>query len=614
MSLFQLALVAAFIYAFWTVLGCWAYHPKPSPSRVAGPKKEHWLTGNLHRLFRDGLDYHLGLLDKYGGVVKIYGMLGAEQLLVSDPLALHHILVKAQDVYQETDMFVMTNKLIFGEGLISTLGEQHSKQRKILNPVFSLGNMRALLLEIQPIANELASRILAEIPADGGTKEVDVLPWCVRGTVEYVAQAIVGVSFDLLEPSKTNEYTDAIHRVQTVALRAMYLRPFVPFVVRNMSPYWRNVLVNWLPFPVLRELREMSRIMDRSARKIVEEKKSALAERVPVKQGRRHGGKDLMTIMLKANTSSSARERLSDDELVGQLKRVLFPCSSSTATLRMRRSTFLLAGQETTTKALARILYMLACNLAAQSRLRKEVRKAKEEYAAEQDINSWQDAGLPYDVLVNLPYLDAVVRETLRVHPPTSMLNRVATKDTILPLQYPIRTPFGQETSTVLVPAGTNIVMSILGANHHKRVWGADASVWKPERWLTESGARVGLHGSMDMALGEDASDAALVGSPGYRNGVKFPGVYGTMMTFLGGGRACIGFKFAEMEIKQVISTLVSTMHFALPSAQDIQGIRKEIYWRLDILQVPVVRPPHGDSTTQTVPLDVRRVADADFL
>ncbi|KAI0754400.1 hypothetical protein C8Q80DRAFT_1138859 [Daedaleopsis nitida] len=66
-------------------------------------------------------------------------------------------------------------------------------------------------------------------------------------------------------------------------------------------------------------------------------------------------------------------------------------------------------------------------------------------------------------------------------------------------------------------------------------------------------------------------------------------------MTFLGGGRACIGSKFAEMEIKQVLSTLVPALHFALPTALDAHGVTNEIYWRMVGIPVPVVRPPHGD-------------------
>jgi hypothetical protein len=78
------------------------------------------------------------------------------------------------------------NRLIFGEGLIATLGEytevpfvesyvyhsclkgeQHKKQRKMLNPVFSLANMRSLLPVIQPIADQLRTILTAELPADG---------------------------------------------------------------------------------------------------------------------------------------------------------------------------------------------------------------------------------------------------------------------------------------------------------------------------------------------------------------------------------------------------------------------------------------------------------------
>lgn len=56
---------------------------------------------------------------------------------------------------------------MFGEGLLGTSGEQHKKQRKMLNPVFSTSNMRELLPVIQPIANEMASVFLRQVPEDG---------------------------------------------------------------------------------------------------------------------------------------------------------------------------------------------------------------------------------------------------------------------------------------------------------------------------------------------------------------------------------------------------------------------------------------------------------------
>jgi cytochrome P450 len=41
------------------------------------------------------------------------------------------------------------------------------------------------------------------------------------------------------------------------------------------------------------------------------------------------------------------------------------------------------------------------------------------------------------DELSALPYLDAMVKETLRVHPPIGETMRVAMKDDVLPLEKP---------------------------------------------------------------------------------------------------------------------------------------------------------------------------------
>lgn len=212
---------------------------------IAGPEKDHWLKGNYHRIFQDGLEYNLQLTEKYGGAVRIHALLGEEQLYVSDPRALHHIVVKEQDVYEETDMFIMGNKLIFGEGLISTLGEQHRKQRKMLNPVFSLANMRDLLPTIQPIADQLCDLLVSKITA--GEQEIDIVPWTSRGALEYICQAALGYTFDALNPEKTSEYAEALRRFSPTALRLILIRPFVPFFVRNFSLQWRNRIMDWYP-------------------------------------------------------------------------------------------------------------------------------------------------------------------------------------------------------------------------------------------------------------------------------------------------------------------------------------------------------------------------------
>ncbi|EMD39638.1 hypothetical protein CERSUDRAFT_111948 [Gelatoporia subvermispora B] len=608
MSLLQLSGTGFLALVLWKLFRRLT-RPRNPLEDVAGPEKEHWLKGNYHRIFQDGWDYNLQLAEKYGGAVKIHGLLGTLQLYVSDPRALHNIVVKEQHIFEETDMFILGNKLIFGEGLISTLGDQHRKQRKMLTPVFSLANMRDLLPVIQPIADKMRDVLLGLIPPGEDPHEIDLVPWMSRGTLEYVCQANLGYTFHALEPDKTNEYAKAVRNLSPTALSIILLRPFVPFFVRNFSLHLRNQLVEYLPITRLRvqlhELRRIVRVMDRVSHEIFAEKKAAMLGHGAATSGEvssggnlgeRMRGKDIMSIMLRANASSDDTDRLTDEELLGQVNTIIF------------------AGFETTTIAVCRTLYLLAEKPTVQAQLRSEVRRAKREYAAAQGLSDvrWEDVDLPYDVLMGLPFLDAILRETLRVYPPTSLMSRTTRKDTMLPLQFPVRSASGAMISEIALPANTNVIISILAANHNKEVWGADADEWRPARWLTPTGERIRIGEDGDGVVRE--GDAPAEGAPGNRNGVKYPGVYASMMTFLGGGRACIGFKFAEMEMKQILTTLLSTMHFALPSGADEHGNRKQIRWKMNGLQVPVLDPPAGDGHTPQVPLDVRRVRAEDFL
>ena len=47
------------------------------------------------------------------------------------------------------------DKVIFGPGLLSTMGSQHRRQRKVLNPVFSVAHMR----HITPIFYDVGERV-----------------------------------------------------------------------------------------------------------------------------------------------------------------------------------------------------------------------------------------------------------------------------------------------------------------------------------------------------------------------------------------------------------------------------------------------------------------------
>ncbi|EKM58163.1 uncharacterized protein PHACADRAFT_252249 [Phanerochaete carnosa HHB-10118-sp] len=583
-GLAELALAGFFAYLFYTE----TWGKKTALSNVAGPPRESWLKGNTQRLFRDAFEYNRWLSWTYGTAVKMHTLFGQEALYLSDPLALQHIFVKNQQAFDVNNAFIQSNLLMFGEGLTATLDKQHKKQRKMLNPVFAVSNLRELLPIIQPIANEMASVFTKHVPADGTTTELDVMPWLSRGAQEYISQACFGWTFNALDLDKRNTYSEAARRYTPAALRVSWLRPYLPFIVKIFPLSWRTKMLEWYPGEDMKNFVYILDVMYKTSKRIFGEKKKALEGGLEGKanvitSGKSEGdmgpvmqGKDIMSILLNANASSNQADRLTDSELMGQM------------------STLLFAGFETTTYAISRILWVLASHPEAQARIRSEVKVAKERYLSQgfSTVAAWHDASLSYDDLTALPYLDAVIRETLRVYPPSSVHFRMASQDTTLPLQYPVNSVDGKPVDAIPIKKGTQILVSIIASNHSKEVWGEDASEWKPERWLNLA----------DNEMPKGITDS-----------VKYPGVYCGMMTFLGGPRGCIGFKFSEMEAKQVLATLLPRLHFALPSAVDENGNRKEVYWKMSGPQIPVIRPPFGDGTTAQVPLDVRLVKEEDF-
>jgi cytochrome P450 len=58
-------------------------------------------------------------------------------------------------------------------------------------------------------------------------------------------------------------------------------------------------------------------------------------------------------------------------------------------------------------------------------------------------------------------------------------------KDVVLTTSTPVTTVDGSTVTEIPVPAGTEIVVSILASNRNPAIWGPDSFEWKPERWLS---------------------------------------------------------------------------------------------------------------------------------
>ncbi|KAI9063759.1 cytochrome P450 [Trametes sanguinea] len=515
--LLQTVVVALLAWAVWSLVR--PLFVKSPLDRVAGPPSPSLLAGNLGQLFdTDAWGFHDEVATRYGPVVKINAPFGRKWLYVFDPTALQSIVLREQGTYDQIEWLIRSNNMLLGAGLLSVLGETHRKQRRMLMPVFSAKHLRELAPVFWEVANRLVSAISQRVKDT--PRDIDVLDWMGRTALEIIGEAGMGHSFDpLVEDEATDPYTKAAKDYLPLSFtpEMMLVRQLSPILTRLGPPSFRRWIVDHIPIPRTQKLKRVVDVLYDTSVKIVEEKKAAIAK------GDYAAGKDIMSILLKANMAADDSERLPDEQIIGQINTLLF------------------AATDTTSHVMAQVLEMLSRNQDLQEKARRELLEARD------------GDDIPYDRLMSLPLLDAICKETLRMFPPTPIVMRQAFQDTVLPLSKPMRGSDGSILESVVIPKGTNVLVGVRACNRNKALWGEDADEWKPERWLKPLPKAV-----------EDAS---------------IPGVYSNLMTFVGGGRSCVGFSFSQLEMRVVLASLLMNFTFELSD--------KPIHWNISAITFP---------------------------
>ena len=118
--------------------------------------------------------------------------------------------------------------------------------------------------------------------------------------------------------------------------------------------------------------------------------------------------------------------------------------------------TFLVAGHETTSGLLSFALYYMVKNP-------KTMRKAQEEVDSIGFIT--------LDSLSKMPYIDAILKETLRLQPTAPMFAVSSDEDVHLPSNH-------------VIPKGTPVMINLHGLHKDPQAWGPDPDEFRPERML----------------------------------------------------------------------------------------------------------------------------------
>ncbi|KAL0581732.1 hypothetical protein V5O48_000314 [Marasmius crinis-equi] len=424
-------------------------------------------------------------------------------VVVVDSTAAQYIFQNAY-TYVKAPAFRPLMAKLLGPGIVWAEGDEHRRQRKLIAPAFrspilscietlnaddtriySTGAIQGMFDDIYSSAEKTADRLSSHITSSDATKGhnlvMNIIPYISDCTLDIIGRIGFNYDFEAGESPEAKKIDASWH--EDVILGRSFGGFFAPILLQ-ICPW-----VTKLPIPALQT---------DGATKMITTKLAGDMYDDPHRTGR---GKDILSLL---------KEVESDGEV-----------EMSRETLLSNIATLLMVGHETSAGTVSYTLLELARDKRVQTKLREELRQA---------------GTLTYDNVQSLEYLDAVVKEGLRLHPSSPRTERVALQDDVIPLGRPILAREGRTMDALPVKAGQVFHVSFKALNVDPEVWGDDAEVFKPERWVVAGGL-------------PDPSELPR-------------GPWTNVASFCDGPRGCIGWRLAVLEMKVIIAMLIRRFEF----------------------------------------------------
>ncbi|PBL04613.1 PAH-inducible cytochrome P450 monooxygenase PC-PAH 1 [Armillaria gallica] len=382
----------------------------------------------------------------------------------------------------------------------------------------------------------------------GEGKEVNVLQWTRKLSLDIIGITSFRYKFDSINDGQT-ELMVALDNIGSGEAQMWPKKWELLFIALwRILPEWVLFLLEWLPSRAAMPLKRFRDVATKVSRLIFEK------QLIEVANDPNPSEKDIVNVLVMSHLANDAKKKMSDPEIDSQL------------------AAFILAGRNTTAGVLAWLLYDLSRHPEIQTKVREEISTAKSNAPR---ALTWDD----YDAMV---WLNAVIKEVLRYHPLVYGLLREASQDDVLPLAEPIITSDGQSCSEIPISKGQVIFASVYTYNRLPLVWGHDAAEWNPRRFLE------------DREMKQESL-----------------GAYANLMTFSGGIRGCLGWRFAVMEMQSVVTELLSNFEFSIPKgAPELQHGPVDSTALIPIVlgkadegpQVPLLVTPLNKQNRHTIP------------
>ncbi|RIA04650.1 hypothetical protein BRARA_K01095 [Brassica rapa] len=224
---------------------------------------------------------------------------------------------------------------------------------------------------------------------------------------------------------------------------------------RKIKPRFLWKLQRWMRLGIEKKMLEASDIFYRVCAKYI----SAKREEVRRLQGISHHStneefKDLLTSYIKLDTTKYKILNPSDDHF---LKDVIL--------------SYIVAARDTTASALTWFFWLLSENPDVVAKIRQEINKNLPKSKTGMEKSSFDPTELN-----KLVYLHSALYESMRLYPPVPFEHACPVNKDVLPSGHK-------------VDANSKIIIPLYALGRMKAVWGQDASEFKPERWVSNTGS-----------------------------------------------------------------------------------------------------------------------------
>nr|AAB66556.1 cytochrome P450 30 [Mercenaria mercenaria] len=409
-----------------------------------------FFLGDMFELSKKGFGYIDDQMVKENG--KIFGLyLGnIPTLVISDTDIIKQIMVK--DFSKFTDRVSLVQVTKKWKSAVSVASGEHWRfLRTTLSPTFTTGKIR----EMKPYIHKCMKTLLELLSekTDQNPEGFNIVPNLSGYTLDVICSTGFGLDVDAQKDPDN--------------LIIRYAREFLEF--RGL----RNPLfLVQMFFPdlssIFGRLLETNIVSNEAFDFYMSTMKKAFTDRKQAQSKHR----DLLQLLINTHKGELGENEIDTEETTfeGMKQRGL-----TDEEVLLNSIIFMVAGYDTTATTLSWIVYDLVTNTECQEKLIEEI---------DAEIG---ESETTYDNVFKLRYLDMVVNETLRMHPPAQRINRLALEDV--------------KINGLQILKGMDCTFSILALHYMPEYW-ENPYKYDPERFAPENQANINQYAYMPFGQG----------------------------------------------------------------------------------------------------------------